>query len=137
MAARKKPTFEDRVAEYVDSPNVTCRLRYGNKVSARIRGNYGVYRTYVAPASKKLTGDCSCPSEIWPCKHVHALRETWNANPKSFFDLDVWLKQLSRQSKEELLEAIGKMVVEAPELLGLFDVEGFEFGEDEENEWYG
>jgi uncharacterized Zn finger protein len=131
MAARKKPSFDDRVAEYVDSPLVTCRVRYGKKVSARIQGNYGVYRTFVAPDSKKLTGDCSCPSEILLCKHVHALRETWNANPKSFFDLDAWLKQLSRQSKEELVESIGMMVVEAPELLGLFGVEGFEVGDDE------
>jgi len=134
MAARKKPSFDDRVAEYVDSPNVTCRLRYGKKVSARILGNYGVYRTYVAPSAKRLTGDCSCPSEIWPCKHVHALRETWNANPRSFFDLDDWLKQLTRKSKQELIESIGKLVVEVPELLALFDIDGFEFVEDDEDE---
>jgi uncharacterized Zn finger protein len=120
----------------VDSPLVTCRVRYGKKVSARIRGNYGVYRTFVATASKKLTGDCSCPSEIQPCKHVYALRDTWSANPKSFFDLDAWLKQMSRQSKDELVESIGMMVVEAPELLGLFGVEGFAFGEDDHEEWY-
>jgi hypothetical protein len=62
---------------------------------------------------------------------VHALRETWNANPQSFFDLDAWLKQLSRQSKEELVESIGMMVVEAPEMLGLFGVEGFDVDNEE------
>lgn len=136
MAARKKSSFDDRVAQYIDSPNVTCRLRYGAKVSARIRGNYGIYRTYVAQSSGKLIGECSCPSEILPCKHIHALRETWKANPQSFFDLDDWLTQLSRQPKQELIESIGQMVVEAPELLALFEVEGFELGEDEDDdEW--
>lgn len=116
---------------------MTSRLRYGNKVSARIRGNYGIYRVYVAPSSKQLTGHCSCPSEIQPCKHVYALRETWNANPKSFFDLDDWLEQQARRPKDELVESIGQMVVEVPELLALLEVEGFDFSEEEEDEWYG
>lgn len=136
MATRHKPTFEDRVAEYVDSPLVTKRVRYGRKVAARIVGNYGVYRTFVSQASKKMTGGCTCPSEIWPCKHVHALRATWEANPQSFFDLDGWLKSLAKQSKADLLESIGKMVVESPELLSLFGVPGFEVEEEDDGEFY-
>jgi uncharacterized Zn finger protein len=127
-------SFDDRVAEYVDSPRLTCRMRYGKKVSARIQGNYGVYRTFVSPAAKKLSGGCTCPSEIWPCKHIHALRETWSANPESFFDLVAWLKQMARRSKEELVESMGMMVIEVPELLELFGVEGFEANADDEYE---
>jgi hypothetical protein len=135
MAARQRPTFEDRVAEYVDSPLVTKRVRYGRKVAAQIRGNYGVYRTFVSQASKGVTGGCSCPSEISPCKHIHALRATWEANPQSFFDLDEWLERLAKQSKADLIESIGQMVVQSPELLGLFGVAGFE-EDDEEDEYY-
>jgi uncharacterized Zn finger protein len=136
MAARQKPTFDDRVAEYVDSPRVKLRVRYGKKVAARILGNYGVYRTFVSQTSKKKTGDCSCPSEIWPCKHVEALRATWEANPQSFFDLDRWLESLAKQSKADLIESIGQMVVESPGLLGLFGVPGFEEDGDGENDFY-
>lgn len=137
MAWHKDP-FESRVAEYVDSPLLTCRMRRGTKVSARIHGNYGVYHTIVAPDATRLKGDCTCPSEIVPCKHVHAVLETWKTNPQSFFDLDTWLKQISRQSKKELVASIEMMVLEAPELLGLFGVEGFESEDedDEEDEWY-
>jgi hypothetical protein len=72
-----------------------------------------------------VEGDCTCPSELWPCKHVHALRATWEANPDSFFNLDDWLKELPKQSKEKLIEAIGKIVVDSPALLSVFGVAGF------------
>ena len=136
MAARQKPTFEDRVAEYVDSPLVTKRVRYGRKVAAHIHGNFGVYRTFVSQASKNITGGCSCPSEISPCKHIHALRATWEANPDSFFDLDEWLARLAKQSKAELIESIGQMVVQSPELLGLFGVAGFDEDEKDADDYY-
>ncbi len=136
MATRQKPTFEDRVAEYVDSPMMTQRVRYGKNVAARIAGNFGAYRTFASQASKKITGGCTCPSEIVPCKHIHALRATWDANSQSFFDLDEWLGRLAKQSKAELIESIGKLVVESPGLLGLFGVEGFEDDVDDDDEYY-
>ncbi len=131
MAAQRKLTLEERIAEYVDSPLMTQRVRHGKEISARIAGNYGVYRTR-ASRLKKVEGECTCPSELWPCKHVHALRATWAAKPKSFFDLDGWLKELPKQSKESLVDAIGKMVTESPELLGLFGVPGFEDADDDD-----
>jgi hypothetical protein len=134
MATRQKPTFDDRVAEYVDSPLVTQRLRHGKQVSARIEGNFGVYRTQVTQ-SKKLVGDCSCPSELWPCKHIHALRATWAANPNSFFDFDAWLKKLADEPKESLVEAIGNMVLACPTLFSVFGVPEFE-EEKDEDEYY-
>jgi uncharacterized Zn finger protein len=124
-------TLEERIAEYVDSPLVTQRVRYGQQVSAQFAGHYGVYRTQVSQANQ-VEGDCTCPSESWPCKHLHALRATWKANPGSFFDLDEWLKELPKQSKENLVEAIGKMVIESPTLLRLFGIAGFEDDQDGE-----
>jgi hypothetical protein len=135
MATRQKRSFDERVAEYVDSPLVTQRARYGKQLTARIAGNYGVYHTQ-ATQPKKVTGDCTCPSEIWPCKHIHALRATWETNPESFFDLDGWLKVLSAETKATLIAMIGKMVVQSPELLGLFGVPGFEEEEEGEDEFY-
>jgi uncharacterized Zn finger protein len=135
MATRQKPSFEDRVAEYVDSPLMTQRLAFGKHVSARIEGNFGAYRTQVTQ-SKKLAGECTCPSEIWPCKHIHALRATWEANPKSFFSLDTWLKKLADEPKAALIEAIGNMVMAEPELLSVFGVPGFEVEEGDDEEQY-
>jgi hypothetical protein len=39
---------------------------------------------------------------------------------------------MALRPKEELVESIGKMVVEVPELLGLFGVEGFKATADDE-----
>ena len=136
MATRHKPTFEERVQEYVDSPMMTQRMRYENCVSAQIRGNCGVYRTTVNLKAKTVTGECTCPSELWPCKHVHALRATWDKNPNSFFNLDDWLAALSKEPKESLVESIRNMVLHSPTLLTVFGVPGFEEDENDEDDYY-
>jgi hypothetical protein len=136
MATRQKPTFEERVEEYVDNPMMTQRLRHETCVSAQIRGNFGVYRTTVDLKTKKVNGECTCPSELWPCKHVHALRKTWDKNPDSFFNLDAWLAALPKQPKDSLVEAIRNIVLHSPSLLTVFGVPGFEEGADDED-YYG
>ena len=111
-------------------------MQFGKQVAARIHGNFGVYRTEALKA-KKVSGECTCPSELWPCKHIHALRATWEKNPESFFDADEWLKKLSQQSKASLIKMIGKMVVQSPELLGLFGIPGFEDERADDEDFYG
>ena len=136
MPSRKKPTPEERIAEYVDSPRMTHRLRQGKCVTARISGNYGAYRTSAA-LGKKVTGECSCPSEYWPCKHVHALRKTWEVNPESFLELKWFLKELESQSKEDLLKVIAQIVSERPETLSVFGVPGFESDDELDDDYDG
>ena len=137
MAMRHKLTFEERVQEYVDSPMMTQRMRHENCISSQIRGNFGVYRTTVDLKAKKVAGECTCPSELWPCKHVHALRATWDKNPDSFFNLDDWLAALPKEAKESLVESIRNMVLHSPNLLTLFGVPGFEEDENDEDDYYG
>jgi hypothetical protein len=132
VAASKKTSFDERVAEYVDNPLMTQRVRFGKSVSARIQGNFGAYRTEVTQ-SQVLEGECTCPSELWPCKHIHALRATWETNPRSFFDFDAWLVKLADEPQASLVEAIGNMVMANPGLLGVFGVPGFE-DEDEDGD---
>jgi hypothetical protein len=114
---------------------MTQRLRHETIVSARIRGNFGVYRTTAVSSGEEVSGECSCPSEVLPCKHVHALRKTWDENPASFFNLDDWLTALPQQSKETLIEAIRNMVLHSPNLLAVFGVPGFE-EETDDDEYY-
>ncbi len=120
---------EDRAAEYIDSPRMTQRLRRGKNLSARIAGNYGTYRTQTQ-IGKRSNGDCTCPSEQWPCKHIRALAATWDCNPESFFDLESFLEGLAGRAKTELLELIAEMALAAPESLRACGVTEFE--EDEE-----
>lgn len=117
-AALAKP---DPEAEYVDSPMMTQRLRSGRDVSAQIAGRYGDYRTRLK-LTRRLEGDCTCPSDEWPCKHVRALRATWETNPDSFLDVDAFLRGLGARGKAELIETIGRIVIAFPHTLGLFGV---------------
>ena len=126
MAKRRKSTKPiDRAAEYIDSPLMTQRLRNGREVTARIDGNYGVYRTLMR-IGRATDGSCSCPSEGWPCKHLRALEATWKTNPASFLDLSKVLDDLASKSKTDLLMLIGNMVTIAPETLTACGVKGFE-----------
>ena len=131
MPKRKAPVPpEDRAAEYIDTLLMTQRLRYGQQLSVRIDGNYGVYRTQLL-LDRDMSGHCTCPSEEWPCKHLRALRATWKINPHSFFDLEHFLKELETRPKPSLVTAIAQIVMTSPETLGFLGVKGFELEEDE------
>jgi hypothetical protein len=112
---------------------MTQRLVYRKQLSARIDGNYGVYRTTVR-ISRKLAASCTCPSDLWPCKHIRALRATWDENPGSFFDLEVFLKDLSSKPKVELVDAMREILLAYPESLAVFGVPGFEADRETEDD---
>ena len=114
-----------RASEYLDSPRMTQRLVYRRWLSARIEGNYGVYRTTV-PLTKKGAATCTCPSDYWPCKHVYAVRATWAANPDSFFDFAVWLAEFSDKPASDLIDALREVLWACPEGLGVLGVAGFD-----------
>lgn len=125
--AKKRQTAEpiDRAIEYIDSPRMTQRLRYGDVLSAQILGNYGVYRTEVR-IGKSQNAQCTCPSEPWPCKHARALYATWECHPETFFDVQSWLDTLAKKSKPDLLKLIGTMAATAPTSLSACGIEGFD-----------
>ena len=132
--APTRPAKQDPAAEYVDSPMMTKRLRFGRSVSAEIAGRYGDYRTRLE-LTRKLTADCTCPSDDRPCKHVRALRATWETNPDSFLDVEAFLRGLDASEKAELIETIGKIVVAFPQTLDLFGVAGFDETDDDDDGW--
>ena len=129
----RRKARDDRVGEYIDSPTMTRRIHYKRELMLSMYGNYGVYRTTFTLGRRKESS-CTCPSDRWPCKHVQALEETWKANPRSFLDLQEFLDQISTRSQSELIDAIGRMVLLAPETLSVFGLKGFEPKQDEEHE---
>ena len=130
MPKRTRKAAADRAAPYIDSPLMTQRVRHGRHVSAKIDGNFGVYRTRKRIGARGV-GECNCPSEVWPCKHLRALEATWRANPESFFDLQPFIVSLTSYSKADLLRAIGEIALRAPEVLSVFGVaDGVEHDDD-------
>lgn len=75
---------EARVAEYVDSPRLRLRTASSESrtVSARADSDYGNYRVWCDTAADR--SGCSCPVGLG-CKHIAALRRTWELNPGSFY----------------------------------------------------
>jgi len=115
---------EERVAEYVDSPSMVHRLRAGSVVAARILGTLGVYK--VRLDTRRKQGECTCPSEIQPCKHVEALRRTWKKRPGSFADLDELLDvALRSKSRADLVQLMREMALESPSSLTALGALGF------------
>ncbi len=128
---RPKP---DPAIEYVDSALMTQRTQHGRLVSALIHGRHGVYRTQTR-LTRRVDGDCTCPSDVWPCKHVRALRATWERNPGSFFDVQAFLRSLRTREKTELVEAISGIVAHYPQTLALLGVPGFDDENTDSDGW--
>jgi uncharacterized Zn finger protein len=127
---RKRVTRNDRVAQYIDSPMMTQRVRHGRQLSARIEGTYGTYHTRTT-VGRRPDRSCSCPSENRPCKHVVALEATWRANPESFFDLATVMDVLATKSKADLVALVGQMALLAPESLSACGITAFDRDETE------
>jgi uncharacterized Zn finger protein len=115
----------ERAHEYVDSPEMTQRLVYRRQLSAQIAGNYGTYRTSIE-LGPRPNARCTCPSDYVLCKHVHALRLTYEVAPDSFYDLDAFLRHLATQPIREIVRAIRNLVLAYPPALGFLGVSGFE-----------
>ena len=118
-------SWEDRVAEYVNSPRLYHRLKWGKVVSCTVAGNGGEYRTRAALRGIK-DSECSCPYEGFPCKHIVAVQQTYKARPKTFHDVDALLKKRRRKTADELLDDMRKMIRASPSGLAGLGVPGFE-----------
>ncbi len=133
--------WSDRVAEYVDSPRLGQRLKIGQEISCVVDGNSGVYRTSLSLKRSKGSW-CTCPSEYVPCKHVHALRETYKLRPRSFIDVEATLrKKLASKDRPALLKVILEMARTSPPALAALGIKGFdppdssEDDEEGEDDW--
>lgn len=127
-AKRSRPTFSDRVAEYVNSSRLGQRLKIGGTVRCVVDGYNGRYRTSVTLGPKGIKeAACSCPSELyWPCKHVAALAETYRQAPDTFFDLDGFLEGLRGRPQRELVAMMRAMIASESRILAALGIEGFE-----------
>jgi uncharacterized Zn finger protein len=135
LARARKTIQQDRAAEYIDSPMMTQRVRFKKQLSAQIDGRYGTYRTQ-AKLTGRIDGQCTCPSEWWPCKHVRALRATWDRSPESFLDLEQCLRKVATQPKARLVAAIRQMVLKSPQCLTVLGIAGFDERTEEEGSNY-
>lgn len=133
----KRRSFDERVAEYTDSPRLRQRVKVGNTISCTVDGNYGRYQTKVILARSGMgkNAKCTCPSEYWPCKHANALILTYQKSPDSFLDVDKLLAILKQKEPDDLLKLIQKMVAISPSCLKALGVKGFE--QEDEEEPYG
>ncbi|MBA3806134.1 MAG: hypothetical protein H0X14_10535, partial [Acidobacteria bacterium] len=61
------------------------RTRTGNKLAAKVHGNYGVYTVSIEAKEKGTRSACSCYiGKGGGCHHCHALARTFLNNPDSF-----------------------------------------------------
>lgn len=127
-----KSARSDPMDEYVDSSLMTHRLKYKDQLSARVSGRYGVYRTSVK-RSRTVFFDCTCPSDVWPCKHARALLATWEISPQTFLDLESCLRALSGYPKARLLDAIAQILMLSPRGLWVLGLPGFEPIDDDDD----
>jgi uncharacterized Zn finger protein len=127
----------DRAEQYVCSDALAQRLVGSNNLSARIYGNYGIYEVGLEFGPKdQLASYCTCPAEMYCCKHAVALGLTWMQEPESFFNIESLRVDLETRSKDELVELVIQMAKEQPAVLTVLGIEGFDEEEPDEPEGY-
>lgn len=103
-------------------------------IQAEIRGNYGNYRVGLSRDEDGfLEPFCTCPADMYFCKHAAAIGVTWIHEPATFFNIESLPEMLAEKSKSEVTEIILRMVQLYPGCLTVLGVEGFE-DEDEYEE---
>ena len=124
---------EKKELEYIGSPRMRQRLKAGSRLSVRIDGNHGAYRTSLkGEGGKQLTYSCTCPSPYYPCKHAAALAYTYLKEPETFFDVNTLEPRLEQLEKAELANLLLTCLTEYPKLLMVL---GFVAQEEEDEEW--
>lgn len=115
----------DRVAAYVDSPALAKRIRFGPDLACEVSGSLGIYQTR-ASVRQRGESSCTCPSEIVPCKHVDALRETYKVRPTSFVEAEPLLAKFATRSKEQMVAQIRTATLASPSILSALGLVEFE-----------
>ncbi|MBF2053692.1 MAG: SWIM zinc finger family protein [Candidatus Sericytochromatia bacterium] len=93
------------------------------RIDAAIDGNYGDYHISLVLKTNKLTGDCDCPYDGWPCKHMVAVALAFLANQGLYTkaaaqatQTEARLKaQLQALSAEQLLALVLEAQTKYPE----------------------
>ncbi len=106
-------SWSARVDEYVDSPRLRRRRRTGDDLRGVVDGNYGTYHVGASLRAERASS-CTCPCEFSPCKHVAALRETYEVNPRSFLDASAIERGVADLDHDEALELLARIARRFP-----------------------
>ncbi len=127
----------ERALDYVSTGFLRNRLLYSraNKLTGIVEGNYGNYQTsFQYLQTGNLRTSCSCPAEMYFCKHAAALGITYLREPETFFDMNSQPPILEQKSQKELQNLLIQMIVKHPDSLTLLGIPGFEDEEEDEND---
>lgn len=95
----------------------------GERITARVAGNYGNYEVTIRDGRENLDAYCDCPYDGYPCKHIVAVclcymknRNQYQSIAKAQGDLQKKIEdELSKRSKQELIDLLMKVVDRTPE----------------------
>lgn len=127
------PTILGRGKGYVRKFAIFEAFTIGHTLRARCKGSYrNSYEVKAAVENDAIVSSrCSCPvgEDGSRCKHVAALLLTYLERPRDFKNVDEQETDLSRRSKEELIDLIGKMLARHPGLERLLTMKRPKAGE--------
>ncbi len=119
IASYFSPTILGRGKGYVQKYAIFEAFIIGNILKARCKGSYrNSYEVKVTMQNGNIASSrCSCPvGDSGRCKHVAALLLTFLERPGDFKIVNEEETDLSKRSKEELIDLIEKMLARHPDL---------------------
>lgn len=93
---------------------------FQNKISGRVRNYVEDYFVEITVDSHEITAFCTCGQSRGVCPHVVALLYSWVNDTEGFTNIADSLNNLRSLDKENLLEVIGRILLNDPRNLVFF-----------------
>jgi uncharacterized Zn finger protein len=96
---------------------------FQNKISGRVRNYVEDFFVQITVDEHEITTMCTCDQRTGVCKHVVALLYSWVNDSEGFTNIAESLDSLRSMDKENLLERIGRILLNDPRNLAFLKAE--------------
>ena len=116
----------ERAAAVVNEGRVFRRVLNGDVLMAEVLTDEMVCQVEVETGAYSFTTRCDCGAAVRHCEHAVATAMAYVDDPESFFDLVLFLDDLPRLRKHDLVRMLRAILGRDPEALNALGLPGFE-----------
>lgn len=108
-----------RGVAYFKEGRISKQIIYGNFLSGEVQGNeISYYHVKVRFENDQMMSICTCPYDMEEfCKHSISLLLNWIYKPEQFTDIDLFIKELEKKSREEILFLMERWIRLHPQII--------------------
>ena len=117
--------FDENVTDgeslaYYENSQIDNAIVYGNTLSGRVGNYFEKYDVKLVLNDREISSSCSCGNDRKICRHAIALLYAWIHDAADFVNIAEVLKIIKTFDKARLVEIVGNMLQNQPQLADVF-----------------